>query len=45
MRHDITRDRWLEEQGIRVMRIAATDILDERALEGILVMITQAAGG
>ncbi len=44
MNHDLRRDRWLAEQGIRVMRIAASDILDERALEGILVMIAEAAG-
>ena len=43
--HDFMRDRWLAERGIRVMRIAATDILDERALEGMLVMIAEAAGG
>jgi hypothetical protein len=33
-----------QERGIRVMRIAATDILDERALKGMLVMIAEAAG-
>ena len=43
--HDRRRDRWLAEQGIRVMRIAATDILDEQVCEGILVMIAEAAGG
>jgi very-short-patch-repair endonuclease len=45
MQHDQRRDGWLATQGIRVMRIAATDILDERALEGMLVMIVEAAGG
>ena len=43
MEHDRRRDRWLAEHGIRVMRIAATDVLDERALEGMLVMIAEAA--
>jgi very-short-patch-repair endonuclease len=43
--HDQRRDRWLAEQGIRVIRIAAPDILDDRACEGILVMIAEAAGG
>lgn len=45
MSHDLRRDGWLGERGIRVMRIAATDILDEKALEGMLVMIAEAAGG
>ena len=44
MHHDLRRDRWLAERGIRVMRIAATDVLDEQALEGVLVMIAEAAG-
>ena len=42
MEHDRRRDRWLAECGIKVMRIAATDVLDEKALEGILVMIAEA---
>jgi very-short-patch-repair endonuclease len=42
--HDERRDRWLADQGIRTMRIAATDIMDEQACEGILVMIAKAAG-
>jgi len=41
--HDQRRDRWLAERGIRVMRIAAADILDDRACEGILVLIAQAS--
>jgi very-short-patch-repair endonuclease len=45
MGHDLRRDRWLAERGIRVMRIAAADILDEKALEGMLVMIAKAARG
>ena len=45
MSHDQRRDSWLGAQGIRVIRIAATDILDERALDGMLVMIVEAAGG
>jgi very-short-patch-repair endonuclease len=43
LNHDERRDHWLAEQGIRVMRIAAADILDDQACEGILVMIGQAA--
>jgi very-short-patch-repair endonuclease len=42
--HDLRRDGWLAERGIRVMRIAASDLLDEKALEGVLVMIAEAAG-
>jgi very-short-patch-repair endonuclease len=41
--HDLRRDRWLAERGIRVMRLAASEVLDERALEGLLVMIARAA--
>ena len=43
--HDRRRDGWLAERGIRVMRIAAADILDERALEGMLAMIAEMARG
>lgn len=37
--------RRIELRGIRVMRIAASDVLDDRALEGMLVMIAEAAKG
>ncbi|MGE0501269.1 MAG: endonuclease domain-containing protein [Rhizobiaceae bacterium] len=43
--HDKRRDRWLTDSGIRVMRIAATDVLQDHALEGVLVMIAHAAAG
>ncbi|RST88503.1 DUF559 domain-containing protein [Aquibium carbonis] len=43
MQNDLRRDAWLEGQGIRVLRIAATDILDEKALEGMLVTIAEMA--
>ncbi|MFN3548779.1 MAG: endonuclease domain-containing protein [Mesorhizobium sp.] len=43
MQHDIRRDAWLEGQGIRVLRIAASDILDEKALEGMLATIVEMA--
>ncbi len=43
MSHDLRRDDWLAGHGIRVMRIAASDVLDERALEGMLTMIAEAA--
>jgi very-short-patch-repair endonuclease len=45
MAHDGRRDAWLAERGIFVMRIAASDVLDETALEGVLVMIVEAARG
>jgi very-short-patch-repair endonuclease len=41
--HDERRDRWLDERGVRVMRIAAADILDDQAFEGVLRMIADAA--
>lgn len=41
--HDMRRDAWLETRGIHVMRIAAADILNDCALEGVLVMIAEAA--
>jgi len=43
MSHDERRDAWFAAQGVRVMRIAASDVLDEKALEGVLVMIAEAA--
>jgi very-short-patch-repair endonuclease len=43
--HDARRDEWLAGQGIRVMRIAATDILNDQAFEGILDMIAGIASG
>ena len=41
--HDARRGRWLAERGIRVMRIAAADVLDNKAVDGILIMIAEAA--
>ena len=37
--HDRRRDAWLNEQGIRVLRFAAAEILDDRSIEGVLIMI------
>jgi very-short-patch-repair endonuclease len=45
MEYDRRRDQWLGERGIRVMRIAASNVLDDKALEGVLVMIVEAARG
>jgi very-short-patch-repair endonuclease len=36
------RDAWLAGQGVRMLRIAASDVLEDRALEGVLVMIAEA---
>ena len=43
--HDRQRDGWLAEHGIRVMRLAAGDVLDDRTLEGVLKMIVHVASG
>ncbi|WP_442580015.1 endonuclease domain-containing protein [Mesorhizobium sp. ASY16-5R] len=40
---DHRRDACLAEHGIHTMRIAASDVLDDRALEGMLVMIAETA--
>ncbi len=37
--HDQHRDAWLREQGIRVLRLAAADVLNDRELEGCLLLI------
>jgi very-short-patch-repair endonuclease len=42
---DYQRDGWLTEQGNRVMRIAASDILDDRALDGTLRAIRHVSDG
>jgi very-short-patch-repair endonuclease len=42
---DRLRDAWLAGEGIRVMRVPATDVLEDRALEGTLAMIAHAAAG
>jgi very-short-patch-repair endonuclease len=41
--HDARRDRWLAEANIRVLRVAATDILNDERMEGVLASIAQAA--
>jgi very-short-patch-repair endonuclease len=43
--HDLHRDNWLAEQGIRVMRFAARHVLDDEAREGILAAILEVAKG
>lgn len=41
---DGRRNAWLMGQGIRTLRFPATDILDDQALDGVLVTIAHAAG-
>ena len=40
---DERRDRWLREQGIEVLRFAATEILRDRELEDVLRTIADRA--
>ena len=42
-RHDERRDRWLDAQRIRVLRIAARDILRDEELERVLAHIAREA--
>jgi very-short-patch-repair endonuclease len=42
-RHDKRRDRWLASQNIRVLRVAARDVLRDEELEHVLSRIEQAA--
>ena len=43
--HDERREAWLGEQGIRVLRVAARDVLRDETLEGVLETIVAVAGG
>jgi very-short-patch-repair endonuclease len=43
--HDERRDAWLGEQGIRVLRFAAAEVLDDRSIEAVLNMIEAALSG
>jgi very-short-patch-repair endonuclease len=43
VRHDECREAWLAQQGIRVMRFMAADVLKDDRLEGVLLAIAQAA--
>jgi very-short-patch-repair endonuclease len=43
LRHDEQRDRWLTNHGIRVLRIAAADVLRDETLEHVLTHIAQVA--
>ena len=39
---DANRDAWLGARGVRILRFAASDILDDAALEGVLRAIAAA---
>jgi very-short-patch-repair endonuclease len=41
--HDARRDAWLRGQGIRVLRVTARDVLNEKGLENVLLTIMDAA--
>ncbi len=43
VRRDERRRAWLAERNISVLRIAATDVLKDERLEGVLLSIVQAA--
>ena len=43
VQHDGRRRAWLAQQGVRVLRIRASDVLSDEALEGVLVAIGEAA--
>jgi very-short-patch-repair endonuclease len=45
MRVDAERDAWLFRQGVQVVRLAASDILDDQALDGALRLIASVATG
>ena len=42
-RHDERQEAWLAQQGVRVLRFRATDVLRDESLEGVLAEIEQAA--
>ncbi len=44
-RHDERRDHWLGQQGIRVLRFSAAEILNDRELEGTLALIDAVGKG
>jgi very-short-patch-repair endonuclease len=43
VRHDQRRQEWLANKGVRVLRIRASDVLRDEALEGVLRIIEQSA--
>lgn len=43
--HDERRDAWLGGQGIRVLRFAAAEVLDDRSIGGVIAAIRVAIAG
>jgi very-short-patch-repair endonuclease len=43
VQRDENRDAWLAERGVKVLRVAAGDVLKDERLEGVLLGIEQAA--
>jgi very-short-patch-repair endonuclease len=41
--HDERRDAWLAARGVKIVRVAAADVLKDHKLEGVLLAIEQAA--
>jgi very-short-patch-repair endonuclease len=41
--HDRERDAWLAQNGIRVLRVAAADVLDDRCIDDVVRSIVHAA--
>lgn len=41
--HDERRQAWLGERNIKMLRFSATEVLKDKELEGVLLMIEQAA--
>jgi very-short-patch-repair endonuclease len=41
--HDLRRDRWLAEQGVRMLRVAAVDVRD--SLDGVVADVMAAIRG
>ncbi|HEX5452938.1 MAG TPA: endonuclease domain-containing protein, partial [Stellaceae bacterium] len=44
VRRDARRDAWLDERGVRVMRVTTKDVLHDEGFEGVLTAIENAAG-
>jgi very-short-patch-repair endonuclease len=43
IRHDARRDAWLASQGVHVLRIPASDVLNNERFDGVLAKIVEAA--
>ena len=41
--HDLRRDRWLAEQGVTTLRVAAIDVRDN--IDGVMMTIATAVSG